>query len=232
MHYLGGKARIAKPLSEYLNSRLVGDQPYWEPFCGACWVIQNIDVNRKRYASDIHEYLIALWKGLQSGWIPPDYISNEEYNYLKNCVTDKVLHGFAGFACSFGGKWWGGYARDPKSDRNYTKNAKNSLLKKIEFLRDVNFFCCEFKKPKPAGFLIDCDPPYAGTTEYNNKFDSHDFWEWVKKMSTNNTVLVSEYKAPPDFEIVWSHKTRTDLGNKDNQKIERTEKLFEYKGEK
>lgn len=43
-----------------------------------------------------------------------------------------------------------------------------------------------------------------------------------------HTVLVSEYKAPPDFTCLWQQQTRTDLGSATGAKIPRVEKLFEY----
>lgn len=234
MQYLGGKARIAKPLAEYINSRLKPNQPYWEPFVGSGWVISKIDKNRKRYGSDIHEELIAMWKALQMGWLPPEHITEEEYYNIKNNINNLPLRAFAGFGCSYGGKYWGGYARDPKSDRSYAKNSYNSLLKRLPDVLDVHFFCNHYKKSNPKiKTFIYCDPPYEGTTGFRNKFDNEEFWDWVRSKTVyGHTVLVSEYKAPSDFTCVWKIQTRTDMSDKNNQKIERIERLFEYiKGE-
>lgn len=230
MQYLGGKARISKQLSQYINSRLKPNQPYWEPFVGAGWILQHIDPARQRYASDIHPYLISMWQDLQDGWIPPDYINREEYYRIKKDISNKALHGFTGFACSYSGKWWGGYARNG-TDRNYCKNAKNSLLRKLPHVKDVYFFCRDYIQSNPKDpTLIYCDIPYIGTTGYSNKFDHQIFWEWVRKRSCDgHTVLVSEYIAPEDFTCVWEHKTKTDM-RVDNKKSTRIERLFEYAG--
>lgn len=109
MQYFGGKQRIAKSLASYLNSILEPNQPFVDLFCGSCNVISKIDSNRRRIANDKHKYLIAMWKELQRGWIPPDTFSKEEYYEVKETPDAKpYLTGFVGFGCSFSGKWWGG----------------------------------------------------------------------------------------------------------------------------
>lgn len=229
MMYLGGKARIANKLTEYINNRLKPNQTYWEPFVGAGWVISKIDDQRIRMGSDIHKELIAMWKALQEGRKPPKKITEEEYYDIKNGNYSLALKGFTGFACSWGGKWWGGYACNG-SDRNYALNGYNSLTKKIPLIQSVDFFCADYKSVNPLyNTFIYCDPPYYGTTEYKNKFDSIEFWEWVRNMTKKgHIVLASEYQAPPDFTCVWSIETKTDIRNKNKEKIPRIEKLFEY----
>ena len=68
--------------------------------------------------------------------------------------------------------------------------------------------------------LIYCDPPYAGTTKYRfGSFDSNSFWQWCRDMSKKgNTVIVSEYNAPDDFNCIWSKETKTDIRTKANGK--------------
>ena len=79
MRYFGGKQRISKSLSEYLNSKLKIEQPFVDLFCGSCNIISKIDKDRLRIANDKHKYLISMWKELQNGWQMPDNISEEEY---------------------------------------------------------------------------------------------------------------------------------------------------------
>jgi DNA adenine methylase len=231
MHYLGGKARLNKQISAFLNGIRESDV-YWEPFCGACWVSIKIDAPI-RVLSDAHPQLIAMWQHLQTGWEPPDTVSEGMYNLAKH--TDHFpdyMQGFIGFGCSWGGKWWGGYARDPKSDRNYAKNARNSLLRKTPLLTDVDFTCVDYSKITPSVISqIYCDPPYANTTGYgNNKFDSDIFWKIIREWSSlGHQVVVSEYVAPDDFICVKEFPTKTDLGNKENAKIPRIERLFMHR---
>ena len=65
MRYFGGKQRISGPLSDYLNKCLKKEQPFVDLFCGSCNVISKIDNNRLRIANDKHEYLIAMWGGVE-----------------------------------------------------------------------------------------------------------------------------------------------------------------------
>lgn len=128
MQYFGGKARIAKPLAQYLNSQLKEGQPFVDLFCGSCNVISKIDSNRVRIANDLHKELIAMWKYIQEGGDLPDNISEEDYAKVKVFGED-WLKAFIGFGSSFAGKYFGGYARG--GNQNYTLCAKNSCLKKI-----------------------------------------------------------------------------------------------------
>ena len=233
MQYLGGKSRIAKQIGAYLNKVIEDNniERYIEPFCGACWITKEIEAPI-RVACDVHPDLIMMWKELQNGWEPPSIISEELYRELKTAKSS-ALRAFAGFGCSFGGKFYGGYARDPKSDRNYASNTKNSIMKRAPQLKNVFYKNCSYLEiPKDIkNRLIYCDPPYANTTGYAcGTFDSVKFWQWCREMSPNNHVYISEYNAPTDFSIVLEIETRTDLGDKTGKKIKRTEKLFKYNG--
>lgn len=52
----------------------------------------------------------------------------------------------------------------------------------------------------------------------------------MREWSKNNTIIISEYKAPEDFKCVGYIKTKTDINNKNGKKSERIEKLFQYNG--
>lgn len=230
--YLGGKFRIAKQIGAYLNGIIQDKQitNYIEPFCGSCWVTQEINPNIKRFASDIHPDLILLWKELQSGWIPPEIISEEQYQILKD-MPPSALRGFSGFGCSFSGKWMGGYARCKTSPRNYCGEAKRTLLKKIKKLKNVEFYNYSYDFWHPSNCLIYCDPPYFGTTSYSgtDKFNYDNFYHWLGLVSKNNYVFISEYQMPTDFEVVLEIPTKTDMSNKNGEKEIRIEKLFKHK---
>ena len=76
--------------------------------------------------------------------------------------------------------------------------------------------------------LIYCDPPYKDTKQYGTSkgFNHDEFWQWVRDMSKNNIVVVSEQQAPEDFKCIWSQEvTRTQ----DNAKrIKAVERMFTY----
>lgn len=228
MRYLGGKSRTRKQISAFLESVRKPEQTYFEPFVGGAWVLQ--EMSGKRIASDINRALICMYEELQKGWVPPDSITEETYQeYKRNQVDTDPLTAFIGIGCSFGGKWFGGYARSGK--RNYCSNAKNSLLLQVPKIKDVQFIDGLFHEHKPENMLVYCDPPYQGTTQYGafSGFDHDLFWETMRDWSKNNTVVISEYKAPEDFKCVLEIPTKTDLrvaGKKEN----RIEKLFMYNG--
>lgn len=197
MQYLGSKSAIAKQLLEIMLPFRQG-RAWVEPFVGGANMIDKLE--GLRIGNDANAELISLWRALQSGWIPPEAISREEYASIK--ANQKgyppELVCFVGLLCSFGGKWFGGYAANAKGD-NYAAGGKRALLAQLPRIKDVVFTCSQYSSNDFSGFsaLIYCDPPYEGTTAYKMHFDSASFWQWVREQSINNPVFVSEYKAPP-----------------------------------
>ena len=171
-----------------------------------------------------------MWKGLQDGWRPPEIITQDEYYYIKEHKDENpALTGFVGFGCSFGGKWFGGLAKNKKGD-NYCSRAERSLLKDFEGLKDATFLCKDYREVEiPDGSVIYCDPPYAGTTKYTTgDFNHEEFWEYMRELSKRCIVFISEQTAPEDFKPIWQKEiTRMLDYNKNNQFI-KTEKLFVY----
>lgn len=179
-----------------------------------------------RIASDLCADIIMLWDAASKGWEPPTRISEEEYKAARTAPSS-AYRGFVGFGCSFGGKFFGGYARS--GTRNYAMNAHNAILKKAKALRGVHFSCGPYDSLAPKNSLVYCDPPYAGTTQgySSTSFDSARFWntmlEWSKR---GNTVIVSEYVAPDFCKEVWRIEIKTDMHCKTG-KEPRVEKLFQ-----
>lgn len=224
MQYLGGKSRIGKNIADVINGLLRPNQSYVEPFIGSGWVLQYINKDRIRIASDIHPDLILMWKALQQGWIPPSTISEDEYNKLRH-ADPSPLRGFTGFGCSFGGRWFGGYARG-SIDRNYASNAKNSLLKKVPRIVSVDFSCQSYLECRPHNSVVYCDPPYAGTTKYANCIDYSLFWHVMEDWAKDNTVVVSEYTClSPAFMCVARYPTKLDIRSSKGRE-DRIECLF------
>lgn len=235
MQYFGGKQRISKQLSQYLNMQLKENQSFVDLFCGSCNIMTKIDSNRLRIANDKHKYLICMWKELQKGWIPPNYCSKENYKYIKDCKDLNPFYtGFIGFGCSFAGKWFGGYASS--DSRNYCLNAHNSTMKKIEKLKDVEFYNLDyFKVDIPSKSLVYCDIPYRNTTQYCKDevgvFNHDEFYKWAKDNSDKYDIYISEYKknVPKDFGIVWETNSKQDMRNSKNEQFETIEVLIKYK---
>lgn len=238
MQYFGGKQIISKHISEYINSIERNEYTeYVEIFCGACNVASKVNFENK-ILNDKHYYLIKMFEELKNGWVPPEIVTKQEYDYIKNNQNEcPHLTGFVGFACSFAGKWFGGYARNIKGVdkiRNYALEGKNSVLRKMEGLKDANFICKDFLELSFSDAIIYCDPPYKNTTQYNKKllgaFPYDDFLQWVNEQSNKNIVLVSEYKhnVPQGAKIVLEIPSRTSIRNKDNKRIDTIECLWTW----
>lgn len=201
-------------------------------FCGSCAVENLVAPHFKRVIlNDKHEYLIALLKGVQAGYTLPDEITEAQYKYIReNKTADPVLTGFVGFGCSFGGRFFEGYARS--ADRaNYAAQSKASLLKGTANLGNAEIICGDYRAaPIPPRAVIYADPPYCNTKGYGReKFDTAAFWVAMRLLAdTGHKVFISEQTAPPDFTCVWEKPfTRTLDRNKQNQ-FSVTEKLFTY----
>lgn len=201
-------------------------------FCGACSIESKIKADTK-ILNDKHEYLIEMFKALQNGYELPDEITKEQYEYIRNNLDeDKALSGFVGFACSFGGKWFGGYARDDKRGRNYTQTGKRGLIKKMAGLQNATFISMDYKDVIiPNGSVVYADPPYANTTAYGSEFkiDYDDFWDYMREISKNNIVFISEEHAPDDFECVWQKEVVRTLDKNLQNRPKKIEKLFKYR---
>ncbi len=222
MRYFGGKAKIAKPLAAFLNQQLKPGQPFVDLFCGSCNVISLIDPARQRIANDIHRELIALHKYVQNGGELPDVVSEKEYAQLKadrgGVLYPDWLKGFAGFGCSFAGRWFEGYARGGEQD--YAGAAKRGLTKKHKNLSGVEFLNTDYRDvPLPEKSLIYCDIPYKSSVKkYKDGWFNHDeFYKWVENIVVDGgTVFVSEYEesVPDTWEVVWRHNSRRGVRDK------------------
>lgn len=213
MQYLGGKAKLARELVDVMAFDLERATYYVDPFVGAANVACEV-LRRHQLPSlllDVHPDLVMLWQAVAGGWVPPTDLSEKDYVRLMH-EPPSALRGFAGFGCSFGGKWYGGYARS--GARNYAGNAARSISAKAALLRRATVIArANYREINPedtSGCLIYCDPPYAGTTGYKGTpLFAHDaFWSWADECARHAiAVYVSEFTTPPTWPVVWS-KTR------------------------
>ena len=227
MQYLGGKSRIAKDISKIINEYTQGEKPFVSLFCGSCAIESKVNAPIK-ICNDKHEYLIAMWQGVQNGYELPNTITREQYYDIKaNQDRDKCLTGFVGFGCSFGGKWWGGLAANKRGE-NYCAGANTSISKDLKGLMNVTFTCLDYRDVKiPDGAVVYADPPYIGTTRYSTgKFDSNAFWDYMRKLSKTHVVLISEESAPEDFTCIWEKGVTRSIDVNKNNQPKKTEKLF------
>lgn len=191
-----------------------------------------------RIGNDIHKELIAMWKALQSGWVPPSHISEEEYIDVRdnrNKYPDYYV-GYVGFHATFGAKYFQGYARGFKDDkvtpRDYSNEEYRNIMKQVPKIQDVKFVCGDYKNNEYSNIsdaVVYCDPPYDKTTKFASQkpLKNKDFWGWCRALSKTNFLFVSEYHAPPDFVEIWRGGVKTTLQIHEQQ--DRLEKLFVYK---
>lgn len=252
MQYMGGKSRVAQSIADIISMTGGGQHEiprrqiqncaghrkrdlseggdcFVSLFCGSCAVESKVQGFSRKILNDRHQYLIALLQGVQRGYELPESITPEQYRHIREHKDDDpTLAGFVGFGCSFGGKWFGGYARNA-TGTNYAAQSKRSLLKDMATLQDATFVCADYRRVCiPPRAVIYADPPYNNTTGYHgDRFDSAEFWIAMRLLAdTGHTVFVSEQEAPPDIQCVWERKfTRTLDRNKSNQ-FSVTEKLF------
>ena len=243
MQYVGSKNRISKELAPIIQSYITDEtKGYIEPFVGGANMIDKIECKNK-FGSDIHEELIELLKYIQDlNNKLPETITEDEYKKVKNNRSnyEKWYVGLVGFCGSFGSKYFGGYARGFKADKITPRDVPNESIRNIEKqrknLQGIKFKCCSYDELNMniKGYVIYCDIPYKGTLKYTTDFDYEKFYEWCKKMSKNNTVLISEYWMPDEFECIWEKKTSVNFDSNrtsGDKNRERVEKLFIYRGD-
>lgn len=236
MRYMGSKRRIAKYILPIILANRQEGQWYVEPFCGGCNTL--IHVPNPRLASDKCEYLIEMFRAAEAGWRPPEYVSNEEYNFVnKNLNINKILTGYVKHFLSFGGRWDGGYARALRgTDINQIPiETYRKAIQEFSLLSDCIFKHCDYYQlDLPPNSIIYCDPPYKGTKKYRFKFDYDAFWQWCRdKHKEGHTIFISEYNAPDDFVCVWEKEQKCNINNigaTTRTKIS-IERLFTLKGE-
>lgn len=238
MKYLGGKTRLAKHLLAVMLKDRKPNQYYVEPFVGGGSVIERVEGNR--IANDINPFVVACLKALSEGWLPPEEVSKEFYQELRKrfkegLITEEgfPLVGYVGFACSFKGKFWNGFA-NPTKTRNYIDESFRNAVKQAPKLKGIEFHSVPYQELViPKDSIIYCDIPYKGTTTYKgvDSFNYEEFWDWCRnKKQEGHKVFISEYQAPEDFTCVFEKRHFTVL-NAHNQATKKTvERLFELKG--
>lgn len=228
MQYVGGKSAIARD-TVYAIERYRHSRSIWiEPFVGGGAVL---NVATKYYPScyayDLHPDLILMYQALQHNWQPPAQVDEDEYQALRH-AKPSALRGFVGFGCSFGGKWFGGYARSARKGRNYAAAARKSLLqmnlKNTTFVQQ-SFFAINWSQFNPHDCVVYCDLPYSNTQGYSvGGFDHAAFWLQCEQLhDLGFLVVVSEYSAPESWSCLWRKESKLQLsgGAISNARIER-----------
>ena len=238
MKYMGSKARLAKYILPILNANRRGGggiaQWYVEPFVGGANMIDK--VGGLRLGADINPYIIAFFKALQSGWVPKERYTKEDYDYArKNMDADPALTGYLLTVLSFRGLWDGSFVGEGLKEyktafRDYQTESRNLVLKQAPFLKGIEFKVSDYRDLSiPSNSLIYCDPPYLDANGYIEDFDHEAFWAWCREKSDEgHTVFVSEYQAPDDFICVMETPLLNGMRAGQNEDCFVTERLFAY----
>lgn len=254
MQYASGKTRLKKEIAneifkwETLISKTISPDYSREResnvlvslFCGGCAVETKLaPYFQEIICNDKQEYLIEMYRALQNGWLPPDTLSEDEWKYIReNKDENKALTAFAGFGCSFGGKWFDGYGRHGTKDerskeRSLCLGSKRALIRDIEILKNATFTCLDYKDVElPENCVVYADPPYKGKRAaygIKEKFNTDEFWDYMRVISHNHRVYISELVAPDDFECIWEKSVLRQMSNCNASNLIAVEKLFVYK---
>lgn len=227
MQYNGGKAYTIKRWGmgdfwlDYLAS--TPTKRFVDVCCGSGAVSTFVGKVRPDIAlvcNDVHPAAIAVLRAVsQEGWEPPTSLSEEEYRAQQvqaaaGAITP--MTGFAGFGCSFGGKYFGGYAR--QKGYSYARGVAKVLKRDAPHLARADYYTLDYAALPDAAGVLDgdvwyIDPPYAGTQGYQGtpEFDHARFWAWATQLSQRVPVLVSEFVAPDGWQAVWSVKRKLGL---------------------
>ena len=231
MKYMGSKTRIAKHILPIILKNRKENQFYVEPFVGGANIIDKVTGNR--IGADLNSFLIAaLEKIRDEPQELPESHKEASREFYYDVKTDKEHYskwivGYFGFALSYGGKWFGGYAGKRRNgNRDDIQEAHKNAQKQSSMLRGIDFKHSSYLDLDiPAESIIYCDPPYEGTTGYKDSFNHNEFWNWCRFMGSNgHTVFVSEYNAPEDFECVWEKEVKCTMSSK--TALNSVEKMF------
>lgn len=232
MKYAGSKESIADEILPIINGYIIINNidTYIEPFVGGCNIIDKVQC-KNRFGYDKNKYLIELLKHIQKSDELPETISREQYmdfrshyNADDKAYPDWLLAAVGLLTTGNGEMFNNGKVIKHFNDKTYTKG-RESILKQAKMLHDVEFNESDYMELSPKNSLIYCDAPYSGNKELDSvtkQFNYREFWNTMREWSKSNIVLISENKAPDDFDMIWE---QTDDGI-DSSKLER---LFIHK---
>lgn len=233
MRYLGGKSKISRILVAAIRPHMRG-RAFWDAFCGG--LSMSLELSAAAGAglvTDANPALIALYRAVAAGWNPPELVSLEMYEAAKALPDTDPMKAYVGFGCSFGGKWFGGYARSNKPSgepRNHANESRRNLLEEVPELvgRKCEIACVDFLavEPKPIGLVLYLDPPYQGTTGYGalSAFDYPKFYQRAIDWSRHTDVFISEYACPVGRCVLEFGHTLSVSGGAESDA--RTERLY------
>lgn len=259
MNYTGGKARQGPVIAQKLlmaADNLLRRYPhvwYFEPFFGAGGVARHVAptlaaAGVRCHFSDKHPAVVSMWNAaLRGEWLPPDrYITEEEYRALKAAKdTSDPMNAWAGFICTFSATYMTTFAdrtNRPKAERRQATQ-RIAFLDKLEALKQAtdrvkhvdfeNVFSYGLQtSSRPS--VIYLDPPYANSSPraYGvGEFDSDQFWQQAQVLAEKpwNRLYVTEYEAPPGWDVVHDFGQTNAFRAGGEEKREKSERIWEWR---
>lgn len=154
----------------------------------------------RRMASDVNNYLIAMWRYLcEKDYDFPREVSRIDFVHCRDIFNeglngdgttlDEAIVGWVGAVGSTLGKFYNGsYCITTHTKRDYIKEHINNILAQKDKLKGVVFACGSYDEIDiPPHSVIYCDPPYQDTTKYASQigtFHSEDFFQWCREKNT------------------------------------------------
>lgn len=235
MRYMGGKSRISKELAAVILGHTSKREVYVEPFVGGGAMAEKLAPHfGQTIISDLHADLMLMWNAvINKGWVPPTEVSYEQYQDLRYADDSSALRGFVGFGCSFGGRWFEGYAR--YKDTNFAQSSHNVVTRQAKAMAGATCLNVSFDDLPPVEHapVIYCDPPYADTKGYSTKLGAFPhilFWEKARQWAESGAdVYVSEYNAPDGWVPIWEKEVVGQLDLR-KERTKPTENLFVWEG--
>lgn len=250
MRYMGGKFRQRKEIANALRPYVDRETTYVEPFLGGGWSFAHvIETCRPEHAvgADVNGSLVELWRRVVAegtDWLPVSLEEVEANYHAYKAAQDMSdpLTAWYGCACSFGGKWYGGVARnqDTTGPTGFEAQARSTEKKAASMRKcpDLTLLCCSYDELEiPDGAVVYCDPPYSGgkTRTKAHRFEQFDvdaYYGWVRELSKRCVVVCSTFDPPEDFEVLydWGDTRVTHLNGHDRAERPTSERLVRWEG--
>ena len=241
---------MRKHLYALLRPYLEQGYHYGEPFLGMASVASYVasQGHKGLTLSDASPFVHGFWDAMIFGQeIDWSLLTEENYHSLRagnqrHNPEFVERYGYAvacalGFGCSFGEAWlrsryWG---HRLQSGTTLIHKTETTSRRKASFLKnaEVELYNLSYQDvPLRDKCLIYCDPPYRGTTcSYSAEpFDPKAFDQWCRERAREgHIVLVSEYTAPPDAEIIFT-KPQKQTFSHNAKTSERVELVYTFRG--
>jgi len=132
---MGSKNRIAKHILPIMLEYREPGMAWIEPFVGGANMIDKVD--GKRIGADKNKYTIQALVSIRDfvDDLPKNNSAFTESEYKDLKLSDAHPHkGYLGYACSYSGKWLGGWCRDGARKRDYVREAYRNAVKQSQII--------------------------------------------------------------------------------------------------